>query len=189
MDPAVIYDPAREVAVMIDIDEMRALGPAYVGPNAEAELNAFLARLTPTIITEMSSYGLAAASKEFWGVEFAALYAPSAIDPSSVEPVDAANHELAALAVHEASVNAGEPPEPGPADTDMAADESSPDPMTDATLPGAGIGPASLSNGASSEQVCFACGGGGDVPGAGPGERAVCNLCHGSGRLMVQASA
>lgn len=188
MQPEVIYDQQREVAVLIDADDMRGLGPVYVGPNAEGELNAFLRTLTPAIVSGLNTFDLATASKEYWAREFAALYkAAAAPDTAPVGDVGSEGGNAAALAEREAAAATDIPPEQ-PADTDMGADAGAADQVTGNGTEPEGVPDPEPEPAGPVEQTCLVCNGSGQVPGDTAGTVATCALCRGSGKVVAVPS-
>lgn len=164
---AVIYDPALEVAAIINLDEQRAFGPAMVGPEAGEVLQAFI-DATPFDLSELGTIEACLAFGSFLD---------RMVNPAEVAPDQADNGQVVtspsadvgggdALAQAEAA-GASDVPPPPPADTDEVSDT----PTKTVTAP------------------CFNCDGSGMVEfGDGsPAQR--CGMCGGTGKIKQEVPA
>jgi hypothetical protein len=168
MDLAVVYDPAVEVSVLVDTDAMKALGPVGVGPQSQAELQAFVSAMPEHIFSALGTYDLCIMWAQYWEREFAALHTtPEQGDNSAVESGSNTVGNAESLAERTAATDSDRPPEPQPADTDMEANASTPPVIVE----------------------CFSCGGTGVVPGQTEGQTATCSLCNGLGKVQQPAAA
>lgn len=189
MEPVVIFDQAVEMAALVDTDSDRALGPIAIGPNAQGELTQFAHMLTPTLL-EADSVTLTQAWQEFWMREFAPLYeTPAAPDNGAVESPGGVGDNETRLAEATATASAGNAPPPAPADADHDAASSAADAVATGTTPTPPAAQTPEPEVQPYEGPCFACNGSGQVAGATEGERAVCNLCKGTGHLPVEVPA
>lgn len=120
----VVFDPAQEMAAIVNVDEQCAWGPAMIGPNAGDILRAFLDTV-PFDVTVMSAMTAQEAFSSF--LLQAGLLADAAATEGDNSPVveqgDASLDYGAARAEAEA-VNATSTPPPQPADTDMDVNAS-----------------------------------------------------------------
>lgn len=156
-DIEVIFDPVKEYAAIVNIDTRRSWGPAMVGPQAGNILQTWVDTM-PFDVTYLHE---AEATTVFliWledVVKGATEEAPTApVGP--VEPLDGDGLVQAAQAEDEAVAAGGQPPDAGPADTDMAPDASqAPAVVTCPLCTGAGV----TSDGADGASVtCAMCGG------------------------------
>lgn len=160
----VIYDPAKELAAIVNVETREGWGPAMIGPNAAMILTTFLEAVPFDISNEPASvvtrYFLDFLSKVGLAVDETPAETPAMeTQPSGDSSV--ANADYAAQAEAVAAPSA---PAPQPADTDMAQ-------------------PAST---AGTVVPCVNCNGSGTVA-MGEGEpSAVCGMCNGTGKLTLQ---
>ena len=184
-DIVVTYDPVLEMAAIVDTQNRIGFGPAYIGPNANTVLEAFLDSIAYDV-TEVDSAVL-----RDWFEQFAAVFpAPTTAEtgtPVTGAVVDSPPTSVAdetALAEHTAT-NTTETPAPAPADTDMEADAGKADTVTTdgpTELPPESEPPNAA---ATYDGPCPACSGTGSVPGSEGAATLTCNLCHGTGHFVA----
>jgi hypothetical protein len=140
------------------MDQMRAVGPIAVGPNAASELQQFADRMVPAVLEGLGTFELVRAFGEYWAREFLPLYETTPAGLSAYEQLDGDRPVQDTLAEQAAAATAASPPTGQPADTDQDA----------ATAQTASV------------MVCPMCNGAGDVEDGDIGERASCPMCHGN---------
>lgn len=164
-DVEVIYDPAKELAAIVNVETREGWGPAMIGPQAGAILQAFI-DTAPFDLTLLSSYDAARAFTSF--LESSGLAAPEAASESDpVAPVESGNGSVDyqnAAAEAEATA-AGDVPAPGPADTDEPEGESTTPTVID----------------------CPNCNGSGEQTNGETGAVEVCGMCQGKKQLTIAA--
>lgn len=162
-DIEVIYDPAKEFAAIINLDTRSGWGPAFIGPNAGNVLQLWVDAM-PFDVTILSEDAALTVFTD-WLQEMAGAPTQEAPTPpdSPVEPMGADPVGEWASAEVEAHNARTEPPEPGPADTDMEADESPPDTFVN----------------------CPLCNGTKTVVDDETGEVTPCNMCAGMGVIRM----
>lgn len=161
----VIYDPAKELACIVNVDERMGWGPAMIGPNAGQILQAFI-DTAPFDLTLLGSFDAQRAFTSF--LERAGLAAPAPETESDTPPVvetgngsvDYGNAAAEAEATAATSV-----PDPAPADTDAEAGESTTPTVID----------------------CPNCGGSGEQTNGETGATEVCGMCQGRKKLTIAA--
>lgn len=185
----VIYDPALELAAIINTDERVSWGPAMIGPEAPVILQSFI-DTTPFDVSMLDTYTAAQMFADFLDKLVEARAAPPA-DPPASSVVSGGHMELDSFGVPTTAHGAptDQPPAPQPLDTDpgVEANESPASaPIVHAGLPtGAGSPPVPQ----TVLQQCAVCEGTGTVQ-MGEGEPAAqCGLCGGSGQVTVAVSA
>lgn len=159
----VIYDPAKELACIINVDDRCGWGPAMIGPQAGNILQAFL-DTAPFDLSLLGTYDATRAFTSF--LESSGLAAPeTTAEGETVAPVEGGNAGMDngnALAEAEAT-GAGDVPAPAPADTDDDTPESTTPQVID----------------------CPGCNGQGTTQ-YDPEQPAVtCGMCQGKGKLTV----
>ena len=161
----VIYDPAKEVAAIVNVDQRCAWGPAMVGPNAGRILETFIDTV-PFVISELSTHDAVAAFTSFLDrVGMASQEATAATDSPSPQPDGHPAVDATAAAAEAEAHNAGDVPAPGPADADMEAHE-----------------------GATPEvRECPNCQGTGSVTAGDPPISRQCPMCQGAKTVTVNA--
>lgn len=181
----VIYDPALEMAAIINLDTRQGWGPSMVGPSAKQILEAFLSG-TPFDLTAVDS----ATATNFFEDWFSAVSeqadqaAPEG-QAVSVEPDGAAAVADSTAATTAEGAPTDEPPNPAPSDTDMGADTSTTDQVTAPAVADPAAQAQAAADQTAAEQSapgatqtipCPACEGRGD---------ANCPLCKGVGKIAV----
>lgn len=165
-DLIVIYDPELQMAALVNTAERIGWGPAMVGPQAGAILNAFV-DTTPFDLTLLAGYEAKKAFDSF--LQSAGLDAPPEETSVVNDPVEqAATESMAngnALAEYEAAGSSDIPAEQ-PADTDT---QPEPEPQETTTPQGQVID-------------CPNCNGTGQADGA------QCGMCQGNGKLTIAAN-
>jgi hypothetical protein len=159
----VIFDPVKELAAIVNVDERRSWGPAMIGPNAGAYLDGWLAAMPfdPVILDEGTACEVFVSFLAELGDALDEI--PPTPDIEPLEPIHGRGMEDAALAEAVASASGAEPPSPQPADTDVAGDESPPSAVVD----------------------CPNCNGLGKLDFGGDTELVRCNMCKGTGQLEM----
>jgi hypothetical protein len=163
--PVTLYDPDKEMAVVIDYETGVAFAPVAAGENAKDLMEAFVSMcgvaleyLKPPQQMEMFRGFLTRLT----------THEPLPADAAPIDEVGdgprASMDAEAALAQHEANGATDTPPEQ-PADTDQA-----PDPA----------GPAVGSR-------CFNCNGEGMISFGDTSPAVQCNVCHGTGKMPAAA--
>lgn len=153
----VIYDPAKQMAAVVNVDEQRSWGPAMIGPDAGEILQTWVTA-TPFDVSILADYDACQAFASFLQVVagVASDQAPTPPD-SPLEPSGGPDLDGAALAQREAADGGAQPPEPQPADTDMEADQGAPPSVVTCPLCS---GEGSTNDGADGARVtCAMCGG------------------------------
>lgn len=152
----VVYDPAKEMAAIVNVDERQSWGPAMVGPDAGQLLQTWLDAMPFDVA--ILDVNIATQLFQEWLVEMVNVAAAPAPTPDirPVEPMGDGGLVEAARAETEAADGRGEPPEPAPADADLEANEGTP-----ATV-----------------IVCPLCNGDKYVDVDGDGNRQPCGMCH-----------
>lgn len=159
----VVYDADKEMAAVVDTDERRSWGPAMVGPDAGDMLQTWIGAM-PFDVTILDGRVAAQLFTE-WLADMVkgATETPGEAPDGSLESMGSGSLDEALRAEAEASQAGAEPPEPGPADTDVEANEGTP--ATVIVCP--------LCNGAKQVQV-------GDPP-----EWRECDMCHAVGVVKM----
>lgn len=185
----VIYDPALELAAIINTDERVSWGPAMIGPEAPVILQSFI-DTTPFDVSELDTYTAARAFADFLD-KLVAARTPAPPDPPAgqVEPSGDPGVAVPDPPGTAQGAPTDQPPAVQPADTDPGV-EANPSPasapIVHVGLPtGAGSPPAPQ----TVLQQCAVCEGTGTVQ-MGEGEPAAqCGLCGGSGQVTVTVPA
>jgi hypothetical protein len=163
-DIEVIYDPVKELAAIVNLDDRCGWGPAFVGPNAGAVLQLWVDSM-PFDVTILDVFQAGRAFLGWLNNMAAAPPEPAPTPPvSPVESPDRPFLDGAPLAEAVASASGAEPPEPQPADTDMEADPSAP-----ATV-----------------ITCPLCAGAKTVTNDETGEIGTCGMCGATGVVRMQ---
>lgn len=119
----VVYDPVKEYAAVVDIDNRCGWGPAMVGPNAGTILQAFLDAM-PTRIDKLGTYEATTLFQDWFDETFLPAAETAASPPvGAVEPLGGADVDETPPDRTGPGDGLSEPPEPQPADTDMEADQ------------------------------------------------------------------
>lgn len=187
-DYVVIYDPQLQLSALVDMEALRGVGPVSPGPDAKAQLEAFVASMPDAVLGNLTSYNLVDAYKEYWQRHFGNAAAQAAPVADTVESSGGAGSDATASATMEAIATAASPPPVQPFDTDMDADAGA---ATDVTTPApAAAVPPAVVAGTAAPYVgpCFACGGSGTIPGAEGEVPQICTACHGTGKLPPPAN-
>ena len=161
----VIYDPAKELAAIINTDDRQGWGPAMIGPQAGMILQTFLDTV-PFDLSIMSSYDATQAFSDFLRTAGLAAdeTAATPVTPSESPTDPGVDTTAATAAEHEARDNTTVPPEqPHDTDTPVVPD------TTDTVIP------------------CVNCGGGGTVQVEPDTDPVKCGMCGGTGKLTIQA--
>jgi hypothetical protein len=161
----VIYDPAKELAAIINVDDRCGWGPAMLGPQAGQILQAFL-DTAPFDLSLLSTYDATRAFTSF--LESSGLAAPPAgAEGDTVAPQSDGGGSMDypdRLAEAEAA-GATDVPAPGPADTDAPE--------------GASTSPTVID--------CPNCQGSGEQTNGETGAVEVCGMCQGKRQLTIAA--
>jgi hypothetical protein len=163
-DIEVIYDPVKELAAIVNLDDRCGWGPAFIGPNAGNVLQLFVDSM-PFDVTAV--HGTTAGVIFLEWLENMAATAPESAATPSVGPVESPDRPFldgAPLAEAVASASGAEPPEPQPADTDMEADSSAPPTVI----------------------TCPLCAGAKTVTNDETGEIGTCGMCGATGVVRMQ---
>jgi hypothetical protein len=159
----VIYDPQKELAAIVDLDTQEAYGPAMIGPDAGSVLEMWLETL-PFDITLLDHHAAVTAFRGSVLRAYGEAAPEAATSPTRpVEPGDGQPVDGEALAEFEAAQAGAGPPEPQPADTDVAADQGTPPTVV----------------------TCPLCSGAKVLVDDETGEQAACGMCRGTGLVSM----
>lgn len=163
----VIFDPVKNLAAVVDVDNQVGWGPAMIGPDAGSILEAWI-DTTPFDMSDLGSYQARDLFRSFLSrvQDSRGGGSPPAGDVAKAEP-GATDVVAARSADAEAAAGGGEPPPPAPADTDVEADT--------------GATPATMK--------CPNCKGTGQTHDGPEGVAAQCGMCQGSGNVTVGVPA
>lgn len=159
----VIYDPAKELAAIVNVDNREGWGPAMIGPQAGQILQAFI-DTAPFDLTLLSSYDAVKAFTSF--LERTGLAAPATETASdTVAPVNggSASMDYEQRAAEQEAAAASDVPPLAPADTDEPETESASPTVID----------------------CPNCGGSGEQTNGETGAVEVCGMCQGKKTLTI----
>lgn len=188
MQTEVMYDPQLDLATLVDLDTMRALGPIAPGQEGAQLLERF-ARDMPEVILELDTLPLTTAWVQYWQRNQPGPGAPpAAADTGTVGAGHDPGADAPAVATTAEGAPTDEPPAPAPVDTDPGAHPSSPPTVTNIAEPAAPAAAPTPAVTRPVEQQCPACEGRGMIQLAADEPSSPCNMCGGSGKITQQVA-
>lgn len=182
-DYIVIYDPAKQIAAIVNADDRIGFGPAFIGPDAEKALTQFLESIDYDV-SAVDSAVLRSWFEGWAGEHFQPSEAPTGpADIGAVVDNGSQGMDAAAHLAEQAAVGNTEIPPPQPADTDPDAAEGTPATVAHDTAAFAELQPEGGNNPPPYEGPCFACNGAGTVALVEGSAPVVCSACRGTGQL------
>lgn len=184
-DLEVVYDPAKEMATIVNVDERRGWGPAMIGPDAGIILQAFIDSM-PFDVSVLNEYDACQVFNGF--LDGLAAGATETATPDTDSPVVESGSagvadETVPGAEHGAPTD--QPPGPAPADTDtgVEVDQGETDQVIPPHDPAFGLEPVAESH--FTRETCVMCDGNGTVQISPDEPAAQCGMCKGQGSVLV----